>query len=185
MIDELLSDCRDRMARTVEATRGELSTIRTGRASPQLLDRITVDYYGAQTPLRQLANVAASEARLLTITPFDKSAIGSIEKAITESDIGLTPSNDGNLIRLSVPELTEERRRELVKVAHGIAEDGRISVRGARREAIGDLKELKKDGEIGEDAELRAESEVQKLTDGSVAQIDSMLEAKEAEILEV
>ncbi|MCC6754905.1 MAG: ribosome recycling factor, partial [Solirubrobacterales bacterium] len=124
MIDELLSDAKDRMAKTVDSTRSEFATVRTGRATPHLLDRITVDYYGAQTPLNQLANVAAAEARLLTVTPYDKGALGLIEKAIQESDVGLTPSNDGNVIRLQIPDLTEERRREMVKVVHGVAEDG-------------------------------------------------------------
>jgi len=122
LIDELLEDAKGRMTKSVESTRNELATVRTGRASPHLLDRIVVDYYGAQTPLKQLANVAASDARLLTITPFDKSSIGAIEKAIQESDVGLTPSNDGNVVRLQVPEMTEERRREMVKVVHGVAE---------------------------------------------------------------
>src|SRR5829696_5743396 len=132
------------MRKSVESSRGELATVRTGRASPHLLDRISVDYYGTQTPLKQLANVATTDARLLTVTPFDKSAIGSIEKAIGESDVGLTPSNDGNLIRLQVPELTEERRREMVKVVHGVAEEGRIAVRNIRRDTMHDLRELKK-----------------------------------------
>lgn len=185
LIDELLADCRERMAKTVEATKGEFTTVRTGRASPQLLDRIMADYYGVQTPLRQLANIAATDARLLTVTPFDKGAIGAIEKAIMESDVGLTPSNDGNVIRLQIPELTEERRRELVKVVHAIAEDGRIALRNVRRDILADMRELEKEGDIGEDAEKRAEGEVQKVTDAAVAEIDSLLEAKEKEILEV
>src|SRR6201986_4786195 len=173
------------MAKSVESSRGELATVRTGRASPHLLDRISVDYYGAQTPLKQLANVAASDARLLTVTPFDKSAVGEIEKAIQEADVGLTPSNDGNVIRLSVPELTEERRREMVKVVHGVAEEGRIAVRNVRRDVMHDLRELKKDGEAGEDDERRAESSLQKQTDEAIAEIDSLLKGKEEEILEV
>ena len=185
LIDELLDDGRQRMSKTVESTRGEFASVRTGRASPHLLDRIVVDYYGAQTPLKQLGNVATSDARMLTITPFDKSVIGAIEKAIQESDIGLTPSNDGNLIRLQIPELTEERRRDLVKVVHGIAEDGRIALRNVRRDIVSDLRELKKEGDVGEDAEKRGETEVQKLTDEAVAEIDTILKAKEEEILEV
>lgn len=185
LIDELLADCRERMAKTVESTKGEFSTVRTGRASPQLLDRIMADYYGTQTPLRQLANVAATDARLLTVTPFDKGAIGAIEKSIMESDVGLTPSNDGNVIRLQIPELTEERRRELVKVVHGIAEDGRIALRNVRRDTLSDLRDLEKEGDIGEDTEKRAETEVQKLTDEAVSDIDSQLSIKEKEILEV
>jgi ribosome recycling factor len=185
LIDELLADARERMAKSVESSRGELATVRTGRASPHLLDRIVVDYYGSQTPLKQLANVAASDARLLTVTPFDKSAIGAIEKAIQESDVGLAPSNDGNVIRLQVPEMTEERRREMVKVVHGVAEDGRIAVRNIRRDVMHDLRELKKEGEAGEDDERRAEAALQKQTDEAIAEIDESLKGKEAEILEV
>ena len=185
LIDELLEDAKGRMAKSVESSRNELATVRTGRASPHLLDRIVVDYYGAQTPLKQLANVAASDARLLTVTPFDKGAIGAIEKAILESDVGLAPSNDGNLIRLQVPEMTEERRREMVKVVHGVAEDGRVAIRNIRRDIMQDLRELKKEGEAGEDDERRAEGELQKQTDAATAEIDALLKGKEEEILEV
>ena len=185
LIDELLKDAKDRMTKSVESSRGELATVRTGRASPHLLDRITVDYYGSPTPLKQLANIAASDARLLTVTPFDKSSIESIEKAIRESDVGLEPSNDGNLIRLSIPELTEERRREMVKVVHGVAEEGRVAVRNIRRDTMHDLRELKKEGEAGEDDERRAETSLQKQTDDAVAEIDTLLKGKEEEILEV
>lgn len=185
LIDELLNDARDRMQKSVESSRGELATVRTGRASPHLLDRIAVDYYGSPTPLKQLANVAASDARLLTVTPFDKSSIGTIEKAIQESDIGLVPSNDGNVIRLQIPELTEERRREMVKVVHGVAEEGRIAVRNVRRDVMQDLRDLKKEGEAGEDDERRAESTLQKHTDEAIAEIDVLLKGKEEEILEV
>ncbi len=185
MIDDLLKDATDRMTKAVEAIRREFATVRTGRASPHLLDRIQVDYYGAQTALNQLAQVSASEARLLTITPYDKSSIKSIEKAILESDVGLTPSNDGNVIRLTLPELTEERRKDLVKVVRGIAEEGRVSIRNIRRDVMHDLKELKGEGEVGEDEERRAESELQKLTDAKIGQIDSFLSGKEEEILEV
>ena len=185
LYNELMADAGERMGRAVEATRTEFATVRTGRASPHLLDRVNVDYYGAITPLKQLANVSASEARLLTITPYDKSSIKSIEKAILESDVGLTPSNDGNLIRLTIPELTEERRKELVKVVHGIAEEGRVSVRNVRREMIHDLREMKKDGDLGADDEHRAESELQKLTDTRIGEIDSLLTGKEEEILQV
>jgi ribosome recycling factor len=185
MIDDLLKDATDRMNKAVEAIRHEFTTVRTGRASPHILDRIQVDYYGAQTPLNQLAQVSASEARLLTITPYDKSSIKSIEKSILESDVGLTPSNDGNVIRLTLPELTEERRKDLVKVVHGIAEEGRVSIRHVRRDVMHDLKELKSEGEVGEDEERRAESELQKLTDKKIGEIDSFLSGKEEEILEV
>src|SRR5919106_6246584 len=150
-IDELLQDAAERMAKTVGSTRGEFATVRTGRASPHLLDRIEVDYYDTKTPLRQLASISASEARLLTVTPYDKSSIKAIERAILESDVGLTPSNDGNLIRLQIPELTEERRRELVKVVRGVAENGRVAIRNIRRDCMHDLKELKQEGEAGSD----------------------------------
>jgi ribosome recycling factor len=183
--DELLADAKDRMAKSVESSRGELATVRTGRASPHLLDRIVVDYYGSQTPLKQLANVSASDARLLTVQPFDKSAIGAIEKSILESDVGLSPSNDGAVIRLAIPEMTEERRREMVKVVNGVAEEGRVSIRNVRRDVMSDLRELKNEGEVGEDDERRAEASLQKQTDEAIAEIDALLKAKEAEILEV
>ena len=185
MIDDLLADAKERMDKSVASTKNEFATVRTGRATPHLLDRITVDYYGAQTPLAQVANVAASEARMLTVTPYDKSVIGAIEKAILESDVGLTPSNDGNVIRLNIPDLTEERRREMVKVVHGVAEDGRIAVRNVRRDVMADLREMKKEGEAGADDEHRAETALQKLTDSAIGEIDSLLKGKEEEILEV
>jgi ribosome recycling factor len=185
LIDELLADASERMQKSVEATRNEFATVRTGRASPHLLDRIDVDYYGTTTPLRQLANISASEARLLTVTPYDKSSIKAIEKSIMESDIGLTPSNDGSVIRLTIPELTEERRKELVRIVHGIAEEGRVAIRNVRRDVMHDLRELKKDGDVGEDEERRAETELQKLTDQRVGEIDTFLSGKEEEILEV
>ncbi|MBA2522005.1 MAG: ribosome recycling factor [Solirubrobacterales bacterium] len=173
------------MAKSVDSTRNELATVRTGRASPHLLDRITVDYYGAQSPLKQMANVATSDARLLTVTPYDKSSIGAIEKAIQEADLGLTPSNDGNVVRLKIPELTEDRRRDMVKVVHGVAEDGRISIRNVRRDVLNDLRELKKDGDVGEDDERRGETDLQNLTDKAVGEIDTLMKGKEEEILTV
>ncbi len=185
MIDDLLSDAKERMDKSVASTKGEFATVRTGRATPHLLDRITVDYYGAHTPLAQMANVAATEARMLTVTPYDKTVIGSIEKAILESDVGLTPSNDGSVIRLNIPDLTEERRREMVKVVHGVAEDGRIAIRNVRRDVMADLRELKKEGEAGADDEHRAEAALQKLTDEAIGEIESLLKGKEEEILEV
>jgi ribosome recycling factor len=183
--DELLDDAEDRMHKSVEACRHELATVRTGRASPHLLDRVIVDYYGTETPLRQLSQIAATDARLLTLTPYDKNAIKQIEKAIMESDLGLTPNNDGNVIRLQIPELNEERRRDLVKVVHTVAEDGRVAVRNIRRDVMHDLRELKKEGEVGEDDERRAESELQRFTDEAIGEIESMLKGKEEEILEV
>ena len=185
MIDELLKDARERMGKSVDATRDEFASVRTGRATPALLDRIVVDYYGAATPLKQLATISAPEARLLTVQPYDKSSIKMIEKSINESDVGLNPSNDGNLIRLVVPELNEERRRELVKVARHIAEDGRVAIRNIRRDVMHDLRELKDAGEAGSDDEHRAEVELQKLTDTRIAELDAFLKSKEEEILEV
>ena len=185
IVKDLLDDAGGRMDKSVEATKHEFGSVRTGRASPSLLDRVQVDYYGAVTPLRQLANIAASEARLLTITPYDKSSIKAIEKAILESDVGLTPSNDGNLIRLVIPELTEERRKDLAKVVRRIAEEGRVGVRNVRHDVQRDLRELKSEGELGADEEHRAEAELQKLTDQHTAAIDAALAAKEKEILEV
>jgi ribosome recycling factor len=183
--DDLLTDAKERMAKSVEACLHELATVRTGRASPHLLDRVVVDYYGTETPLRQLSQMAATDARLLTLTPYDKNAIKAIEKAILESDLGLTPSNDGNVIRLQIPELNEERRRDLVKVVHNVAEESRIAVRNIRRDVMHDLRELKKEGEVGEDDERRAEAELQKRTDGAIGEIEALLKAKEEEILEV
>jgi ribosome recycling factor len=184
-IDEFLQDAQRRMDKSVEHTRTEFNTLRTGRASAALLDRIQVDYYGTQTPLKQLATINAPEPRLLTVQPFDPGSIKGIEKAIQESDLGLTPSNDGKLIRLPIPQLTEERRKELVKVARHIAEEGRVAVRGVRRDVMHHLKELVDKGEVGADEEHRGEERVQKLTDDHTKQIDEALKHKEAEIMEV
>ena len=185
LVTGLLDDARERMHKCVDSTRHEFGSVRTGRASPALLDRINVDYYGAVTPLKQMATLSAPEARLLSIQPYDKSSIKSIEKAILESDVGLTPSNDGAVIRLVLPELTEERRKELVKVVRGIAEEGRVAIRNVRRDVMQDLRELKDGGDIGADDEHRAEGELQKVTDSSVTELDELLKAKEEEILEV
>jgi ribosome recycling factor len=185
MTDELLADAGERMKKAVDSTVTQFGTVRTGRANPHLLDRIMVDYYGAVTPLKQLATLAAPEARLLTVTPYDKTAMKSIEKAIRDSDLGLNPSNDGNVMRLSVPELTEERRRDLVKMARQIAEEGRVGIRNVRRDVMQDLRELKNEGDIGADEEKRAEGDLQKLTDEYIASLDATLKTKEAEILEV
>ncbi len=185
LIDELLADAGERMTKSVDSTRNELATVRTGRASPHLLDRIIVDYYGVETPLNQLSNIAAADARLLTVTPYDKGALSAIEKAINESDVGLTPNNDGNVIRMQIPEMTEERRREMVKVIHGVAEEGRVAIRNVRRDVMSDMREMKKDGDVGEDEEHRAEAELQKLTDGATGEIDALVKGKEEEILTV
>jgi len=185
VIDELLEDAKERMHKSVETAQHEFSTVRTGRASPSLLDRVTVDYYGAMTPLNQLATISAPEARLLTVTPYDKSSIKAVEKAINESDVGLTPSNDGNVVRLVVPELTEERRKDLVKIVRNLAEEGRIAIRNVRRDTMQHLRELKAAGEASSDDEHRAEVELQKLTDARVGELDGVLKTKEEEILEV
>jgi ribosome recycling factor len=182
---ELLADASHRMDKAVETVNTEFNTVRSGRASVGLLDRIHVDYYGTSTPLKQMANIATPEARLVTIQPFDKTAMRSIEKAIMESDLGVNPSSDGTVIRLPIPALTEERRRELVKLVHRLAEDGKIAVRNVRRDCMKDLKELAHEGEVGEDAEARAEKELQRLTDEHTHRIDELLKRKEAEILEV
>lgn len=185
MIEDLLADGKERMGKSVESVKGEMASVRTGRASPHLLDRIVVDYYGTETPLNQLANIATTDARLLTLTPYDKSSIPAIEKAILEADVGLTPNNDGSVVRLQVPELTEERRKEMVRIVHSVAEEGRVAVRNIRRDVMSDLRELKDEGEVGEDDEHRAEAELQKVTDAAVAEIDALMKGKEEEILKV
>ena len=183
--DDLIADAGRRMDKSVEHARNEFNTVRTGRASAALLDRITVDYYGTPTPLKQLATINVPEPRMLTIQPFDPSSIKAIEKAIQESDLGLTPSNDGKVIRLPIPQLTEERRKELVKVVGHMAEEHRIAIRDVRRDAMKHLQELVKKGDVGDDDERRAEQEVQKLTDAHTKTIDELLKHKEAEIMEV
>jgi ribosome recycling factor len=185
VIDEFLQDAREHMDKSVEATRQKFQSVRTGRASPSLLDRISVDYYGTHTPLRQLSTISAPEARLITVQPYDKTSIKAIERAIMESDLGLTPNNDGQLIRLQIPELTEERRRQLVKVVRGLTEEGKVALRNIRRDVMHDLKELRDAGEAGADDEHRAEEALQKLTDDKVKELDALLKGKEAEILEV
>ena len=185
LIDALLEDANERMHKSVEATRHEFSTVRTGRATPALLDRIVVDYYGTATALKQLATIVAPEPRLLSIQPFDKGSFKAIERAILESDVGLTPSNDGKVIRLVIPELNEERRKQLVKVVRHIAEEGRVAIRNVRRDVMHELRELKEAGETGSDDEHRAEVELQKLTDGRVGDLDAVLKTKEEEILAV
>jgi ribosome recycling factor len=185
VIDELIDDAKRRMDRSVESAAHEFQTVRTGRASAALLDRIQIDYYGTKTPLKQLATINVPEPRLLTVQPFDPSSIKSIERAIQESDLGLTPSNDGKLIRLPIPQLTEERRKELVRVVRHLAEEGRVAVRNVRRDVMHDLKELVRDGEVGDDEERRAEDRVQRMTDEHVGKIDDLLKRKEDEIMEV
>jgi len=185
MIDETLFDAEEKMEKAVEVAKEGFAGIRTGRAHPGMFQKILVDYYGAPTPLQQLASFQNPEARTIIISPFDKSSMHAIEKAIQESDLGLTPSNDGKLIRLPIPQLTEERRKELVKVVRHLAEEGRVAVRNVRRDVMHDLKELVKNGDVGDDEERRAEERVQKLTDEHVAKIEDLLKRKEAEIMEV
>ena len=185
MIDDVLADANRRMDKTVEATRHEFTTIRTGRASAALLDRVMVSAYGTKMPVNQLATIGVPEPRLLTITPFDKGTMRDIERGILESDLGLTPSNDGQVIRLPIPQLTEERRKDLVKQVRHLAEEGRVAARNVRRDALHQLKEAEKSGETGSDDVHRAEERLQKVTDEHVAKIDEALKAKEAEIMEV
>lgn len=184
-IEDFLADCQRRMDTAIEHTRAEFNTVRTGRASTALLDRIVIDYYGTPTPLSNLASVAAPEPRLISVQPYDPSQIKAIEKAIMESDLGLTPSNDGKVVRLPIPSLTEERRKELVKVVRRLAEDGKVAIRNVRRDVMRHLEELVRNGDVGDDEERRAETQVQKLTDDHVKRIDDLLKHKEAEIMEV
>lgn len=183
--NQVLREAEDKMRKAVSVNADELATIRSGRASPTLLHRVTVDYYGTQVPLNQLANLSVPEPRLLVVAPYDPASISAIEKAILSSDLGITPNNDGQVVRLSFPQLTEERRKELVKLAHSRAEEGRIAVRGVRRHAKQDLERMKKDGTLSEDEERGAEGSLQKLTDTYVSQIDEQLKHKEAELSEV
>jgi ribosome recycling factor len=185
VIEDFVSDANQRMNKSVDATHEHFNSVRTGRAAPALLDRIQVDYYGTPTPLKNLATISAPEPRLLSIQPFDPSSLRQVEKAIMESDLGLTPSNDGKVIRLPIPQLTEERRKELVKLVRHMAEEGRVAVRNVRRDAIKHLEVLVKDGDVGDDEERAAEGRVQKVTDDHIAKIDELLKRKEAEIMEV
>jgi ribosome recycling factor len=183
--DELIATAKDKMAKTIEHAKTEFSTVRTGRATASLLDRVNVDYYGTPTPLRQLSTVSVPEPRMLTIQPFDPGSIKEIEKAIMESDLGLTPSNDGKLIRLPIPQLTEERRKDLVKIVKNMAEEHRVAVRDIRRDTMKHLKELVDNGDVGADEEHRAEGRVDDLTSEHTKQIDDLLKHKEDEVMEV
>jgi ribosome recycling factor len=183
--DQVLREAEDKMRKAVSVNREELANIRTGRASPTLLARVTVDYYGTKVPINQIANLSVPEPRLLVIAPYDPSSLRAIEKGILSSDLGITPSNDGSVIRLAFPELTEERRRELIKVAHARAEEGRVAIRGVRRHAKQQLERMKKDGSLSQDEERGAEGQLQKLTDRYVVQVDENLRRKEQELLEV
>ncbi len=182
---EIISEAKERMGKTRESYKREMLSLRAGRANPQILDRITVDYYGTQTPLNQIGNIAAPEPRMLTITVWDKKAIPLVEKAIQKSDLGLNPSNDGSMIRLIVPELNEERRRELSKVVRKGAEDAKVACRNIRRDAMEQFKKMKKDSEITEDDQRKAEEETQKVTDAAIKEIDKIAAEKEKEIMSV
>jgi ribosome recycling factor len=184
-IDEFLQDAAARMTKSVDATHDHFNTVRTGRASAALLDRIQIDYYGTPTPLKNLATINVPEPRLLTIQPFDPNATKQIERAIQESDLGLTPASDGKVIRLPIPQPTEERRKELVKIVRNMAEEGRIAIRNVRRDVMRHLEELVRNGEVGDDEERAAEGKVQKITDEHVHKVDDLLKHKEAEIMEV
>ncbi|MFU8784061.1 ribosome recycling factor [Aliidiomarina sp.] len=185
MINEIIADAKDRMNKSVEALSSQMSKIRTGRAHPSLLDSVMVPYYGTDTPLKQLANITIEDSRTLAVTVFDKSSSGAVEKAILTSDLGLNPAGAGNVIRVPLPALTEERRRDLVKIVRHEAEQGRVAVRNVRRDANSDIKELLKEKEITEDDDRKAQDNIQKLTDEFVKKIDEVLAAKEAELMEV
>jgi len=184
-VRELISAAESNMQKTVEIVKREFASLRAGRATPALLDRITVNYYGTPTPINQLATISVPEPRLLVVQPWDKSITGEIEKAILKSDLGITPTSDGNVIRLTIPQLTEERRQELVKVIKKKAEEGRVAIRNIRRDANDQLKAKEKEGEITEDELRRGQDEVQRLTDKYVKEIDRLLQAKEKEIMEI
>jgi ribosome recycling factor len=185
MRKEVISSTQEKMNKAIEHIRREFSTIRTGRASASLVEGLNVDYYGSAVPLNQIANISVPEPRLLMLTPYDKGALGAIEKAVLKSDLGLTPNNDGRVIRIPIPELTEERRKNLVKVVRRLAEDTRVSIRNIRREANDQLKKSEKNGDISEDESHRTMDEVQKVTDEYVSKVDEILKAKEDEIMEV
>lgn len=185
MIDEVLSDASTRMGKTIEALRKDLASVRTGRATPTLVENIKVDYYGTPTPLKQMATISAPEARLLVIQPWDNTTIGEIKKAILKSELGLNPSSDGNVIRLAIPPLSEERRRELVKAVHKKAEEGRIALRNIRRDALEMLRDLEKEKEISQDEQKRAQERLQEITDSFIEKAGELAQAKEAELLQV
>ncbi|HAS15442.1 MULTISPECIES: ribosome recycling factor [Idiomarina] len=185
MIKEIIEDAKDRMEKSVESLRSQMSKVRTGRAHPSILDSVMVNYYGTDTPLKQLANITTEDSRTLALTVFDKSASAAVEKAIINSDLGLNPASAGAVIRIPLPPLTEERRRDLVKIVRAEAEQGRVAVRNIRRDANSDIKDLLKEKEITEDEERSAEDEIQKLTDKYVKQIDESLKAKEEDLMEI
>lgn len=185
MIDDILKDAKTRMAKSVETLRHDLTKLRTGRAHTSLLDHIVVDYYGSEVPLKQVANVGVEDARTLTVTPWEKQMVAVIEKAIMKSDLGLNPNTAGTVMRIPLPPLTEERRKDMIKVVRHEAEGARVAVRNIRRDANNDFKELLKEKEISEDEERRAQEQIQKLTDQAIADIEKVLQAKEAELMEI
>ncbi|KPD24460.1 MULTISPECIES: ribosome recycling factor [Idiomarina] len=185
MIKEIIEDAKSRMEKSVESLRSQMSKVRTGRAHPSILDSVMVNYYGTDTPLKQLANITTEDSRTLALTVFDKSSSQAVEKAIMDSDLGLNPASAGAVIRIPLPPLTEERRKDLVKIVRAEAEQGRVAVRNIRRDANGDIKDLLKEKEITEDEERQAEDEIQKLTDKYVKQIDEALKAKEEDLMEI
>jgi ribosome recycling factor len=185
VIDETLFEAEEKMEKAVSVAKDDFATIRTGRVHPAMFNKILVDYYGAMTPINQLASFQAPEARMAIISPYDKSSLGSIEKAIRDSDLGVNPTNDGTIIRIVLPQLTEERRKEYIKVARHKAEEARVSIRNVRRHAVQSLEKLRKDGEVGEDDVHRAEKQLDDSTHGYVSQVDEILKHKESELLEV
>lgn len=185
MIEDILKDAKERMAKSVDTLRHELTKLRTGRAHTSLLDHIMVDYYGSEVPLRQVANVGVEDARTLTVTPWEKQMVQVIEKAILKSDLGLNPNTAGTVMRIPLPPLTEERRRDMIKVVKHEAEGARVAIRNIRRDANNDFKELLKEKEISEDDERRAQEQIQKLTDAAIAEVEKVLQAKEAELMEI
>jgi ribosome recycling factor len=185
VIDETLFDAEEKMEKAVSVAKDDLASVRTGRATPNMFARVVVDYYGAMTPLNQLSSINIPEARMAVIKPYDASQLRSIEKAIRDSDLGLNPSNDGQIIRVVIPQLSEERRREMVKVARGKGEDARVTIRNIRRKAMEELHRIVRDGEAGEDEVSRAEKELQGTTDRYVHQVDDLVKHKESELLEV
>ncbi|GAA1901894.1 MAG: ribosome recycling factor [Williamsia herbipolensis] len=185
MIDEALFDAEEKMEKAVSVARDDMGSVRTGRANPSMFNRIVIDYYGAMTPITQVSSINTPEARLVVIKPYEASSLGAIETAIRNSDLGVNPTNDGSLIRVAIPQLTEERRRELVKQVKSKGEDAKISIRNVRRKALDELKRIQKDGEAGEDEVTRAEKDLDKTTAGYVAQVDELVKNKENELLEV
>lgn len=185
MIDDIKNDAEVRMGKSIESLKGELTKLRTGRAHTSLLDHITVDYYGVETPLSQVATIAVAEARMLTVTPWEKNMVPAVEKAIISSDLGLNPATSGTVIRVPLPPLTEERRKDMIKVVRNEGENAKIAIRNIRRDANGDFKDLLKEKEITEDEERQAEDAIQKLTDKYVAEVDKVLEAKEKDLMEI